>query len=74
MRLTTNPVELWSSPTSQARQEKEYFDSHFGPFFRTVQLIITTPLNDSSIYSPYPSGTDVPFGAVLNKDILYQVR
>lgn len=74
MRITTDPVELWSSPTSQARQEKEYFDSHFGPFFRTVQLIITTPVNVSSIYSPYPSGLDVPFGAILNKDLLHQVR
>ncbi|XP_028988073.1 NPC intracellular cholesterol transporter 1 [Betta splendens] len=73
MRLTTDPVELWSSPHSQARQEKDYFDTHFGPFFRTVQLIITTPLNVSSTYHPYPSGSAVPFSAVLNKDILHQV-
>lgn len=73
MRITTDPVELWSSPTSRARQEKDYFDSHFGPFFRTVQLIITTPLNESSIYSPYFGGSDVPFGAILDKDILHQV-
>uniref|UniRef100_A0AAQ5YGY8 SSD domain-containing protein n=1 Tax=Amphiprion ocellaris TaxID=80972 RepID=A0AAQ5YGY8_AMPOC len=52
MRITTDPVELWSSPTSQAREEKNYFDSHFGPFFRTAQLIITTPLNDTFLYSP----------------------
>uniref|UniRef100_A0A4W6C657 Niemann-Pick disease, type C1 n=1 Tax=Lates calcarifer TaxID=8187 RepID=A0A4W6C657_LATCA len=73
MRITTNPVELWSSPTSQARQEKDYFDSHFGPFFRTVQLIITTPLKNTFIYSPYFGGSDVPFGAILDKDILHQV-
>lgn len=73
MRITTDPVDLWSSPTSQAREEKKYFDSHFGPFFRTVQLIITTPLNDSSIYSPYFGGSDVPFTAILNKDTLHQV-
>lgn len=73
MRIITDPVELWSSPTSQARQEKNYFDSHFGPFFRTVQLIITTPLNDTFIYSPYFGGSAVPFGAILDKDILHQV-
>ncbi|KAK2895141.1 NPC intracellular cholesterol transporter 1 [Channa argus] len=73
MSITTDPVELWSSPTSQARQEKNYFDSHFGPFFRTVQLIITTPVNGSSIYIPYFGGSAVPFGAVLNKSILHQV-
>ncbi|KAL7387442.1 hypothetical protein ABVT39_023534 [Epinephelus coioides] len=73
MRITTDPVELWSAPTSQARQEKDYFDSHFGPFFRNVQLIITTPLNETFIYSPYFGGSDVPFGAILDKDILHQV-
>uniref|UniRef100_A0A3Q3WSC2 SSD domain-containing protein n=1 Tax=Mola mola TaxID=94237 RepID=A0A3Q3WSC2_MOLML len=73
MRIITDPVELWSSPTSQARQEKNYFDSHFGPFFRTAQLIITTPLNDTYIYSPYFGGSDVPFGAILDKYLLHQV-
>lgn len=73
MRITTDPVELWSSPESQARQEKNYFDSHFGPFFRTAQLIITTPINDTTIYSPYFGGPDVPFEAILRQDILHQV-
>ncbi|XP_010765957.1 NPC intracellular cholesterol transporter 1 [Notothenia coriiceps] len=73
MRITTDPVELWSSPSSQARQEKDYFDSHFGPFFRTAQLIITTPIVDPFLYSPYFGGSDVPFGAILRKDILHQV-
>ncbi|XP_071233775.1 NPC intracellular cholesterol transporter 1-like [Salvelinus alpinus] len=73
MKITTDPVELWSSPSSQARQEKDYFDSHFGPFFRAEQLIITTTLQSESIYSPYPAGADVPFGAPLDKDVLHQV-
>uniref|UniRef100_A0AAQ4RWU3 Niemann-Pick disease, type C1 n=1 Tax=Gasterosteus aculeatus aculeatus TaxID=481459 RepID=A0AAQ4RWU3_GASAC len=73
MRITTDPVELWSSPSSQARQEKDFFDSHFGPFFRTAQLIITTPIVDPFLYSPYFGGSDVPFGAILRKDILHQV-
>lgn len=73
MRITTDPVELWSSPTSQARQEKDYFDSHFGPFFRTAQLIITTSREDNYTYSPYFGGSDVPFKAIFNKDLLHQV-
>ncbi|XP_066482520.1 NPC intracellular cholesterol transporter 1 isoform X2 [Tiliqua scincoides] len=72
-KLTTNPVDLWSSPNSQARKEKEYFDTRFGPFFRTEQLIIQAPHAKPDIYSPYPSGADVPFGPPLNKDILHQV-
>lgn len=28
-KVTTDPVELWSSPDSRARQEKDYFDNNF---------------------------------------------
>ncbi|XP_003474080.3 NPC intracellular cholesterol transporter 1 isoform X4 [Cavia porcellus] len=73
VRLTTNPVDLWSAPSSQARLEKEYFDTHFGPFFRTEQLIIQAPHTGKHPYSPYPSGADVPFGPPLDKEILHQV-
>ncbi|KAM6089083.1 NPC intracellular cholesterol transporter 1 [Chlamydotis macqueenii] len=73
VKATTNPVDLWSAPSSQARKEKEYFDTHFGPFFRTEQLIIQAPNSHPDTYSPYPSGTDVPFGPPLTKDILHQV-
>lgn len=34
MIVTTNPVELWASPNSRSRVEREYFDSHFEPFYR----------------------------------------
>uniref|UniRef100_A0A8B9MT86 NPC intracellular cholesterol transporter 1 n=1 Tax=Accipiter nisus TaxID=211598 RepID=A0A8B9MT86_9AVES len=73
VKATTNPVDLWSAPSSQARKEKEYFDTHFGPFFRTEQLIIRAPNSHPETYSPYPSGADIPFGPPLTKDILHQV-
>lgn len=73
VRITTSPVDLWSAPSSQARLEKEYFDTHFGPFFRTEQLIIQAPHTPVHTYEPYPSGSDVPFGPPLDKGILHQV-
>ncbi|XP_059977805.1 NPC intracellular cholesterol transporter 1 [Lagenorhynchus albirostris] len=73
VQVTTDPVDLWSAPGSQARREKEYFDTHFGPFFRTEQLIIQAPLTQPHMYHPYPSGADVPFGPPLAIDILHQV-
>ncbi|KFP51725.1 Niemann-Pick C1 protein, partial [Cathartes aura] len=73
VKATTNPVDLWSAPNSQARKEKEYFDTHFGPFFRTEQLIIQAPNSHPDTYSPYPSGADTPFGPPLTKAILHQV-
>nr|UZD10842.1 Niemann-Pick type C1 a [Mythimna separata] len=42
MIVTTNPVELWASPNSRSRLEREYFDSHFEPFYRNEMLIITS--------------------------------
>ena len=71
-QITTDPVELWSSPTSQARREKEYFDSNFGKFFRSEQMIIsideivaqaenTTKFNITDLghdRAPYTANTD----------------
>ncbi|XP_023216174.1 Niemann-Pick C1 protein-like isoform X1 [Centruroides sculpturatus] len=39
--VTRDPVHLWSASTSRSRLERDYFDSHFGPFYRTEQIIIT---------------------------------
>lgn len=40
IKITIDPVDLWSSPNSQCRQEREYFNTKFKPFFRTTQVII----------------------------------
>ncbi|XP_059177253.1 NPC intracellular cholesterol transporter 1-like isoform X2 [Physella acuta] len=48
--VTTDPVKLWSGPDSRARTEKNFFDSHFVPFFRTEQLIISRP-NNHTVFS-----------------------
>ncbi|KAJ8020679.1 NPC intracellular cholesterol transporter 1 [Holothuria leucospilota] len=73
LSVTTDPVELWSPPQSKARLQKNYFDEHFGPFYRTEQLIIQAPHTPPSIYETYPYFTKVPFGPVLNKEILHMV-
>ncbi|KAF2485467.1 NCR1, Niemann-pick type C [Neohortaea acidophila] len=38
--LETDPVNLWVAPESAAAQEKAFFDSNFGPFFRTEQAFL----------------------------------
>ncbi|KAI9925256.1 hypothetical protein ASPWEDRAFT_32448 [Aspergillus wentii DTO 134E9] len=43
--VETDPVRLWVSPTSEAAQEKAYFDANFGPFYRAEQVFL---VNDSS--------------------------
>ncbi|GBP34888.1 NPC intracellular cholesterol transporter 1 homolog 1b [Eumeta japonica] len=40
LNLTTNPIELWSSPESRTRQDLNYFNTRFGPFYRAAQVYI----------------------------------
>lgn len=49
--VETNPVRLWVSPSSEAAQEKLFFDSSFGPFYRAEQAFL---VNDSQPAGPGP--------------------
>ncbi|KAG6440989.1 hypothetical protein O3G_MSEX001610 [Manduca sexta] len=40
LNLTSNPIELWSGPESRSRQELNYFNSRFGPFYRAAQVFM----------------------------------
>ncbi|BHF81948.1 NPC intracellular cholesterol transporter 1 [Sparganum proliferum] len=65
--VTTAPIDLWSDPNSLARQEKDYFDTHFGPFYRIEQLIIR-PVNESSVVH-----SNTTFGPAFQKEFLDKV-
>ena len=49
--VETSPVKLWVSPSSSAAQEKEFFDSTFGPFYRAEQAFL---VNDTEPSGPGP--------------------
>ncbi|XP_073509866.1 NPC1-like intracellular cholesterol transporter 1 [Phyllobates terribilis] len=72
IKLTTDPVELWSAPNSRARQEKDFHDANFGPFFRTNQLIITAKNQPSYSYDSIFFGK-LNFSGILSKDILLEL-
>lgn len=40
LEISSDPVELWSAPESQARIERDYIESKFGPGQRSEQLMI----------------------------------
>jgi hypothetical protein len=40
LQVTTDPVEIWAAPHSRSRQEKDFFDANFQPFYRTNQVFI----------------------------------
>ncbi|MBN3296956.1 NPCL1 protein, partial [Amia calva] len=72
IELTTDPVQLWSAPNSQAMKEKDFHDAHFDPFFRTNQLILTAPGRKGYTYNSLVYGT-VTFGGVIAKDLILQL-
>uniref|UniRef100_A0A182NUF5 SSD domain-containing protein n=1 Tax=Anopheles dirus TaxID=7168 RepID=A0A182NUF5_9DIPT len=71
LRVTTNPVELWASPHSRSRVEREYFDSTFEPFYRIEQIIIKAE-NLSNVMHNTSNGV-IQFGPVFNRQFLLDV-
>uniref|UniRef100_A0A8C6P3A0 NPC1 like intracellular cholesterol transporter 1 n=1 Tax=Nothobranchius furzeri TaxID=105023 RepID=A0A8C6P3A0_NOTFU len=72
IKLTTDPVELWSAPNSRARQEKDFHDAHFAPFFRTNQLILTAPQRKGHIYDSLLFGKQ-NFSGLISKDLIIEL-
>lgn len=72
IELTTDPVELWSAANSRARQEKDFHDKNFGPFFRTNQLILTAPEKKGHIYDSLLFGPQ-NFSGIISKDLIIEL-
>lgn len=71
LKITTDPVELWASPSSRSRVEKSYFDKTFGPFYRIEHIIITA--KDLSSVKHNTSDGEEEFGPVFNKDFMFAI-
>ena len=72
LEITTNPVELWASPSSRSRIEKDYFDRRFEPFYRTEMIIITAK-GLPNVVRQTSEGQTEEFGPVFQKDFLYSM-
>ncbi len=74
--ITTDPVQLWSAPDSRARQEKDYFDKNFNPFYRNELMIFTAKEQIYTTFQPLNVyGVEGwTFGPVLTNEVLLEVR
>ncbi|KAH7916135.1 patched family-domain-containing protein [Hygrophoropsis aurantiaca] len=45
--IETDPVRLWVAPDSESKLQKEFFDEHFGPFYRAQQIFVTAAPSDT---------------------------
>lgn len=73
LELTTDPIELWSNPDSVTRRNKEYYDSHFEPFYRTEQIIMY-PKEKEFIYDLGAMNATIRMGPVFKKEFLLEVH
>jgi Niemann-Pick C1 protein len=77
--VVTDPVKLWSAPGSQARREKDTFDSNFSPFFRTAQIIFSIKHgskwhNNETCYTNYfKKPKCIVTGSILRLEALQRV-
>jgi len=47
--VETDPVRLWVAPTSEAAQEKAFFDKNFGPFYRANQAFLVNDTDGGEV-------------------------
>ncbi|KAK3857102.1 hypothetical protein Pcinc_036625 [Petrolisthes cinctipes] len=75
LKITTDPVELWASPTSRTRLDKDYFDTNFSPFYRVTQVIIQAKGYDwfNVTREEFDLETEYLFGPALNDTFLLRV-
>ncbi|KAG5646429.1 hypothetical protein DXG03_003479 [Asterophora parasitica] len=60
--IETDPVRLWVAPSSESKQQKEFFDESFGPFYRAEQIFVTAapaPVDQSNISLSLLTSTNV---------------
>lgn len=72
LHVTTDPVQLWASPQSRSRVEREFFDSTFQPFYRIEQIIIKAVDLDNIVHNT--SNGPIVFGPVFDKQFLIDVH
>jgi len=71
--VITDPVELWSPADSTTRLNKNYFDTHFKPFYRTTQLIIRSTNPEPIIHEVGFPPIQTQYSSLFDKYFLLQV-
>lgn len=78
--VETDPVRLWVAPSSESKQQKEFFDEKFGPFYRTEQIFITSVAGnletspDAAIGGAIDVGTRAPVLSWDHLKYLFEVE
>ncbi|KAK6759431.1 hypothetical protein RB195_021177 [Necator americanus] len=66
LKFTNDPLEMWTSAHSLARQEKKVFEQSFGPFYRVEQIIMYPKSLEQVVIGPH----GIRMGAVFQKNFI----
>ncbi|RCN39508.1 hypothetical protein ANCCAN_14571, partial [Ancylostoma caninum] len=66
LKFTNDPLEMWTSAHSLARQEKRVFEQSFGPFYRVEQIIMYPKSLEQVVDGPH----GIRMGAVFHKTFM----
>lgn len=72
MEITSDPVELWSPHNSKIHKQKELFDSSFGKFYRTEQIILTQKQKNLTITKDFIKEISKIITDIKNLESKYQ--
>jgi len=75
IKVTVDPIKLWSSPTSRSRIEKDNYEATFGSFYRIAQIIITAEKGHSLEPLPYVDLLDEEklFSPLFRREFMLEV-
>ncbi|VDM75303.1 unnamed protein product [Strongylus vulgaris] len=68
LKFTNEPLEMWTSAHSLARQEKRVFDQSFGPFYRVEQIIMYPKFVEQIVDGPH----GIRMGSVFHKTFMHE--
>ncbi|XP_003738183.1 NPC intracellular cholesterol transporter 1 [Galendromus occidentalis] len=69
-QVVTDPVQLWSAPTSEARTQREYYGNNLAPFYRIEQVIIVNKGGKPFVYESNRTQQSYEFSPVFRSDFL----
>lgn len=67
--IETDPVRLWVAPDSSSKLEKDYFDQHFGPFYRVQHMFISSLPDETGTKPPVLSWDHLKYWFDVEADI-----
>ncbi|KAI0921783.1 hypothetical protein AcV7_008053 [Taiwanofungus camphoratus] len=65
-QIETEPIHLWVAPDSESKIQKDFFDEHFGPFYRAEQIFVSSSTVSHSVLHENVSVLDMEKTPVLS--------